>query len=60
MTLTISLLVTTLFCLAFASTRGIGILGVFVLLNLFPLITVTSLLIGGVAFYFYNLHRRSK
>lgn len=60
MTLTISLLVTTLLCLVFASTRGIGIVGVFVLLNMHPLVTVIALVAAGVAFYFYHLFRRSK
>jgi len=60
MTLTISLLVTTLLCLAFASTRGIGIVGMFVLLNMHPLATAGALIVGGVAFYFYHLHKRSK
>ena len=51
MSLTISLLTTTLLCLAFASTRSFGVIGVFVLLNLFPSITLPVLLTAGVVFY---------
>ncbi len=60
MILTISLLAITILCLAFATTRVIGIVGLFLLLNVFPLTTTAAVLIGGAAFHFYQQHRRSK
>lgn len=60
MTLTISLIVTTLLCLAFATTRAFGIVGLFFLLNMYPVPTVTAFLFGCVALYFYHHCIRSK
>ena len=54
MTLTISLLVTTLLCLAFAATRVFGIVGVFLLLNLYPVSTFAGLAAAGVAAYYFH------
>ena len=58
MILTMSLLITTLVCLAFTPTRAVGIVGLFLLLNTHPVITVFALLAGGVAFNVYQRYRR--
>jgi len=58
MILTMSLLITTLVCLAFIPTRAVGIVGLFLLLNTHFYFTVTSLLVGGVAFNIYQHYRR--
>ena len=59
MSLSISLLVTTLLCMAFATTRVFGIVGLFLLLNLYPVATAVTLTILGIAFLIYQLRKRS-
>lgn len=58
MVLTMSLLITTVVCLVFTPTRAVGIVGLFLLLNTHPFITVMALLVGGVAFNAYQHYRR--
>lgn len=58
MILTMSLLITTLVCLAFIPTRAVGIVGLFLLLNTHPFTTVIALLVGAVAFHVYQHYRR--
>ena len=54
MALTLSLLLTTLLCLAFAATRVFGIVGMFLLLNLYPVSTLAVLTVVGIAAYYYH------
>ena len=54
MALTLSLLLTTLLCLAFAATRVFGIVGVFLLLNLYPVSTLAILAAVGIAAYYFH------
>ena len=57
---TLSTLIATMVCLAFTTTRAVGIVGLFLLLNTNPLTTVTAILVGCLAFYIYQKHTRSK
>ena len=51
----LALIVCTVLALSFASTRGIGILGMGILILLFPVITIAiALLLGGVYFIFHH------
>ncbi|MEW6119224.1 MAG: hypothetical protein AB1593_03950 [Pseudomonadota bacterium] len=54
----LALVVTTAICLAFSSTRGFGVLGVFLLFNLYPVLSTLLLAIGGVAFAIYHSRRK--
>ena len=47
-------MVCTVLALCFASTRGIGILGLGILILLFPVITIAIALLGGIAFILYH------
>ena len=52
-----TLALVSLLCLAFKSTRLIGIAGVAILLHLQPTLSLEILLVtGGIAFYFYRHH----
>lgn len=53
--LTLAMVIATMFFLAFASLRWIGILGVALLLYLFPMVIVALLVLGGIAFYVFKL-----
>ena len=53
--MTFAMVVMTFFFLAFASLRWIGILGLALLLYIFPLVTVALLVLGGCAFFFLKL-----
>ena len=48
---TFAVVVITVFALAFASLRWVGILGVAFLIYLFPLVTVSLLILAAVVFY---------
>ncbi len=52
---TFAIVVATFFFLAFASLRWVGILGLALLLYIFPLVTVALLLLGSVLFFFIKL-----
>jgi hypothetical protein len=54
MTSLLALIVCTVLALSFASTRGIGILGMGILILLFPIITTAIALILGAAFFVYH------
>ena len=54
--ISIAVLMASLVCLAFAATRIIGVVGLLVLLYLYPVFFVAIALLGGVAFYFYYRH----
>ena len=54
MTSLLALIVCTVLALCFASTRGIGILGMGILILLFPIITIAIALLGGIAFFMYH------
>ena len=50
-----TLALVSLLCLAFKSTRLIGIAGVAILLHLQPILSLAILIIaGGIAFYLYH------
>lgn len=53
--LTFGMVVITFFFLAFASLRWIGILGLALLLYLFPMMIVALLVMGGLAYYIFKL-----
>ena len=53
--LTFGMVVVTFFLLAFASLRWIGILGLALLLYLFPMVIVALLVLGAIAFYLFKL-----
>ena len=53
--LTFGIVVATFFFLAFASLRWIGILGLALLLYLFPMVIVALLVLGGLAYYIFKL-----
>ena len=50
----LALIVCTVLALSFASTRGIGILGMGILILLFPVITIAIALILGIAYFVYQ------
>lgn len=50
----LALIVCTVLSLSFASTRGIGILGLGIAIVLFPVITTAIVLMGGVAYFVYR------
>jgi len=54
MTSLLALIVCTALALSFASTRGIGILGMGILILLFPVITIAIALLGGIAFFVFQ------
>jgi hypothetical protein len=53
-----ALVVATLLLLALPSTRGIGVIGVAILLYFFPLTTLALLAAGAVIFYFIYLYNK--
>jgi hypothetical protein len=56
----LALVVTTGLCLSFSSTRIFGIIGVFLLITLYPVASSLFLVIGGVAYVRYRLRRCQK
>jgi len=52
---TFAMVVATVFFLSFASLRWIGILGLALLLYLFPAAIVALLVLGAIAFYVFKL-----
>ena len=52
---TFAMVVATVFFLSFASLRWIGILGLALLLYLFPMVIAALLVLAGVAFYLFKL-----
>jgi len=50
----LALVVCTVLALSFASTRGIGILGMGILILLFPVITIAIAICGAIAFFVYQ------
>lgn len=53
--MTFATVVITLFFLTFASLRWIGLLGMALLIYLFPLVTVGLLVLGAIAFFLLKL-----
>jgi hypothetical protein len=53
-----ALVVATLLLLALPSTRGIGVIGVAILLYFFPLRTLALLVAGAVIFYFIYFYQK--
>jgi hypothetical protein len=53
--MTFATVVITVFLLAFASLRWIGLLAMALLIYLFPLVTVGLLVLGAIAFYLLKL-----
>ena len=54
MTSVLALIVCTAFALCFSATRGIGILGLGILILLFPVITLAIAICGAIAFFVYH------
>lgn len=54
MTSLLALIVCTVLALSFSSTRGIGILGMGILILLFPVITIAIALLFAIAFFVYQ------
>ena len=57
---TVAVLVATLICLTFNTTRWIGVAGAALLAYLYPLSLTALVVLGGVAFYYIHHHQRSK
>lgn len=57
---TLTLLLVCLMCLAFPSTRSIGVVGIALLLLIHPLLLLGFAVLSGVVLYFIQQHRRSK
>lgn len=53
--MTFATVVVTVFFLAFASLRWVGLLGMALLICLFPLVTVGLLVLGAIAFFVLKL-----
>ena len=53
-----TLVVATLLCFVLPSTRGLGVIGVAILLYFFPLTTMAILVLGGVIFYFIYFYNK--
>ncbi len=53
-----ALVVATLLLLALPSTRGVGVIGVAILLYFFPLTTLALLVAGAVIFYFIYFYNK--
>ena len=53
--LTLAVVAATFFFLAFATVRWIGILGLALLLLLFPKASVALLILAAIAFYLFKL-----
>jgi hypothetical protein len=54
MTSVFALVVCTVLALSFSTTRGIGILGMGILILLFPVITTAIALMGALAYVVYH------
>lgn len=55
----LTLLFVCLMCLAFPSTRSIGVVGIALLVLIYPLLLLGFVVLAGVALYFIQQHRRS-
>ena len=56
---TVAVLVATLLCLAFNTTRWIGVAGAALLAYLYPLSFTALVVIGGITFCYIHHHQRS-
>ena len=56
---TLALILVALICLAFPSTRLIGVVGVVLLFLLRPLLFVGIVVFWGTVLYFFNRYKRS-
>lgn len=57
LTVTLALIVCTALCLTFKESRGLGIVGVFVLLCIAPLVFGSLLVVAGLIYYFLTKRR---
>ena len=58
MAITLALVVTSILCLQFDSTRLVGVVGVALLICLHPLLFLAFLGLGGVVFCYFHHHAR--
>ncbi|TCV86650.1 hypothetical protein EDC63_10611 [Sulfurirhabdus autotrophica] len=56
-TIAITLFFISLICLAFASTRWIGVVSLALLFFLYPLVFTVLLVLAGIVFYFIHVHK---
>ncbi|CAE6506053.1 hypothetical protein NMYAN_210018 [Nitrosomonas nitrosa] len=56
MATTITLVMVTLLCLLFSSTRLFGLIGLVALIKLYPVFFIVMLVLAGVIFYFIHYH----
>ena len=56
--ITLAFVVTTAICLASASTRLFGVVGIAVLILLHPVLITALLLLAGVGLYLFHFQRR--
>ena len=56
--ITLAFVVTTAICLASASTRLFGVVGIAVLILLHPVLITALLLLAGVGFYLFHFQKR--
>lgn len=54
----VTLTLTALLCLAFASTRVIGVIGLAILFCIYPLFFTAILFIAAVALYFFTHYQK--
>lgn len=59
MATTTTLVMITLLCLLFSSTRLFGLVGLVALIKLYPLFFLVIFALAGIAFYFIHYHKRS-
>jgi hypothetical protein len=50
----LAIFICTALALAFASTRGIGILGTGILILMFPVVTIVAIAFTGIAYFIYH------
>jgi hypothetical protein len=48
----------TALALAFASTRGIGILGTGILILMFPVVTIVAIVLAGIAAFLFHRYKK--
>lgn len=56
----VTVALTAFLCLAFASTRLIGVIGIAILFCIFPLLFVAFLVLAGIALFFINRYNKRK